>query len=364
MIVKNEGKACVADKEFSMAEARKAIGDLFQPNPVIYWLDFSICFVVAMTLSLVTANSEFLSWQQILSFVVYCCLYYRLAMFIHELVHLRTGSMKNFRFVWNLLVGIPFLIPTFVYYPHRDHHRRKHYGTDKDGEYLPLEHQGRWHILLYLATSLVIPFLAIFRFMVVTPITWFSPTARDFAIRHSSSMVIDPRYIRPLPTKEAMRIFRIQETMCFLWCLSVLVGVFIVGEWPYPLVIQGYCTAVFVLTLNALRTLISHRWANHEGEMTFIEQLLDTINFPKQGWLNQIWAPVGTRFHALHHLFPSLPYHNMPEAHHRLMALLPEGSPYHRTSEASAWSAMRDLWTRAGNHHDQGPTSLDQPEAS
>ena len=68
-------------------------------------------------------------------------LYMRATMFIHELVHLPDKGYRGFRIWWNLLCGIPFLVPSFLYYPHVDHHRRKHYGTDRDGEYLDLSHR-------------------------------------------------------------------------------------------------------------------------------------------------------------------------------------------------------------------------------
>ncbi|MBI1248660.1 fatty acid desaturase [bacterium] len=337
---------CNKTNDFSMAEARKTVGDLFEPNPWIYWTDFLLSFSVAIFCFRMVRQSDLFSWQQLAFFVVSSLLFYRLAMFIHELVHLRTGTFVAFRVAWNLLVGVPFLMPSFVYYTHLDHHRRKHYGTDKDGEYLPIEYEGRWQIFAFLGASFIVPILAVFRFLVLTPLTWISPMVRDWAFKHASSMIIDPRYIRPLPTKQAMRIIRLQEGLCFLWCLGVLIGALTVGQYPYPFLIQAYCTGVFILMVNALRTLVAHRWHNHEGEMTFLEQLLDSVNFPKNLWITQLWAPIGTRFHALHHMFPSLPYHAMPEAHRRLMSELPEGSPYHQTNESSFTHALLDLWHR------------------
>ncbi|MEW4563758.1 fatty acid desaturase [Bremerella sp. JC770] len=355
---------CNKSADFSMAEARKSIGDLFKPKPWVYWTDFLVSFSVGMICFRMVRQSELFSWQQALFFVISSALFYRLAMFIHELVHLRTGTFTAFRVMWNLLVGIPFLMPSFVYYTHLDHHRRKHYGTDMDGEYLPIEHEGRWQIFAFLASSFVVPFLAVFRFLILTPLTWISPRFRDWAFQHASSMVIDPKYIRPLPTKTAMRLIRLQEGLCFLWCLGVLIGALTVGGYPYPFLVQGYCTGVFVLTLNALRTLVAHRWHNHEGEMTFLEQLLDSVNFPSNKWVTQIWAPIGTRFHALHHMFPSLPYHAMPEAHRRLIEQLPEGSPYHQTNETSFTHAFLDLWNRCGRLLNRKSEPAQQAEAA
>ena len=83
---------------------------------------------------------------------------------------------------------------------------------------------------------------------------------------------------------------------------------------------------------------------NPGGEVTFLDQLLDSINYPRHPVLSSLWAPVGLRFHALHHLFPSLPYHNLAKAHQRLMAELPADSPYRLTNSPSLTASLVRLW--------------------
>jgi fatty acid desaturase len=41
---------------------------------------------------------------------------------------------------------------------------------------------------------------------------------------------------------------------------------------------------------------------------------------------------VGLRYHALHHLLPSVPYHNLGIAHRRLAAVLDPASPYFKAN--------------------------------
>jgi fatty acid desaturase len=53
------------------------------------------------------------------------------------------------------------------------------------------------------------------------------------------------------------------------------------------------------------------------------------------------------RFHALHHLFPSLPYHALGAAHRRLMARLPPDSPYRLTEAPRLSASLRQLWRAA-----------------
>jgi fatty acid desaturase len=328
---------------FSISQARGIVRDLFTPNPLIYWGDFLGSFIVGTICYALVRRVEPLSVQQACVFFVSGVLYYRAALFIHETTHLRAGTFRSFRVIWNLLVGIPFLIPSFMYYSHVDHHMRKHFGTDDDGEYLALATTGPWQILLYLCQPLLLAPFAVVRFLILAPLGWLSPSFRRFLHQRASSLVMDPSYVRPLPSRNSLRIFRLQEIACFLVCWGGAI-LLIRGRLPLGFLIQAYATSVFVLYLNHLRTLGAHRYTNVGGEMTFVDQLLDSVNYPNSRVLSAIWAPVGLRFHALHHLFPSLPYHALDQAHRRLMAELPADSPYRLTNSPSLWNSICRLW--------------------
>jgi len=346
--------------EFSLSEARRIVGEYFKPNPWIYWPDFLLSMGIGIFFFSLVHYPEWITastaWHwpiRIVSFVVSCLLYYRAVLFIHELVHIRDGEFTAFRFVWNLLCGIPFLVPTFMYYTHLDHHRRKHYGTDADGEYMPLASQSIWHILFYFSQVLVIPILGVIRFGILTPLTWLSPKLRDLIHRRASSMVMDPAYIRPLPTPRVRRIIRLQEVLCFLWIVFIVFrlftsyGLLFSEPLPWTFLLQVYLTGVFIIGINALRTLGAHRWTGDGTEMNFVEQLLDSVNYPHHPISGALWAPVGLRFHALHHIFPTMPYHALAKAHSRLSAKLPADSPYHQCTAKSLPDEVRTLWRRA-----------------
>jgi fatty acid desaturase len=365
---------CVPHGSFSLAEARRIVGDLFQPKPWVYWGDFltswslgGLCFVLVRRVP---------DWPalQVGLFLASCLLLYRAVLFIHEIVHFRAGTMRGFRFAWNMLCGVPFLLPSFSYYTHLDHHRRKHYGTHLDGEYLPLGMRPRWAILWYLLQSFFIPALVLCRFLVLAPISWISPRFRRWVQRRASSMVMDPSYVRPTPTPEELRVWRIQELGCFLVCSTgaimfargLVLGYdsafpIVEGKLPLAAVVQLYLTAAFIVLLNEVRTLGAHRYLNDGDETTFVEQLVDSVNYPRWPCLSELWAPVGLRFHALHHLFPSLPYHNLPAAHRRLMEQLPADSPYRLTESDSLWSTIAQLWRTAGTVGSQNERPAAQP---
>lgn len=338
----------------SLTDARGLIKDLFVPNPWIYWGDFLatyglglFCFQTVRGGSLFVPHQGFQgTFTQAFFFIASCLLFYRAGIFIHEVVHQRPSKrLPVFRFVWNLLCGIPFLIPSFVYYTHIDHHRRHHFGTDHDGEYISLARKPKWYTFFYLSWSFVIPILTVVRFAVLSPLAWIIPGFRQFVHKRASSMVMDPTYIRPLPTKATLRIIYLQEFVCFLWCAGIaIVPPVFLGRWPIPFLIHAYLMSVVIVMLNSIRTLGSHRWHNDGTEMTFEEQLLDSVNYPNVPIISELWGPVGTRFHALHHLFPTLPYHAMPKAHRRLMENLPSSSPYRRVEEKSLTAALIGLW--------------------
>lgn len=355
--------------EFSIAEARRIVRDLFEPVPWIYWCDFLVSLFLGFAgfgclrrLPWDTVSTTIAVPAIALLYVVTVLAFYRASLFTHELTHLKRDSFQVFRIVWNLLYGIPFMVPSFLYHTHVDHHARRQYGTDQDGEYLPLASGPRWKIFWYLSESLVVPVIAVARFLVV-PVTWLAPGLHRWLARHASSMVIDPAYVRPLPTNQELKLWRVQELACWAFATTVAV-LLLLGKIPIGFLYTAYAVSVGVMLLNSVRTLGAHRYRSEGEGMTFVEQLLDSVNYPRRAWLGELWAPVGLRFHALHHLFPSMPYHNLAEAHRRLMRELPADSPYRETVSDSLWSTIGQLWREAGQAEARTATPAGQIHAS
>lgn len=330
-----------ASSLFSIPAARAIVHDLCKAEPAIYWSDLLLTLTIGYCCTALYMNSPPGSLAQFFGLVVAGFALFRAGSFIHEITHMRQGEMLGFQVFWNLICGVPLLMPSFFYENHIDHHKSHHYGTERDGEYVPLGARPLHHILLFLAQAPVLPVYIFVRFL-LSPLTFLHPSLRQWTLEHASSFVFNYRHQLTIPKTAPRRIWALLETACFLRCL-VLVVLLALGVRSWEYVLQMYILAVFVLSLNYNRNLVAHHYRNTGREMTHAEQLADSVNITGHWFWTELFFPLGLRYHALHHLFPMLPYHNLGRAHNRLMIQLPTKSAYRQTVYDSYWSALRVL---------------------
>ncbi|MCK9540755.1 MAG: fatty acid desaturase [Novosphingobium sp.] len=255
---------------------------------------------------------------------------YRALLFIHELTHIHKDALPGFRFAWNVLAGIPMLMPSFMYEGvHTLHHARTRYGTADDPEYLPLALMKPWSLPLFIAIAMILPVALILRFAVLVPLGAVVPPVRTWVWERFSALSINPGFRRRPPEGDFARMVFWQELGGMLWAFALLGSVWAFGWRPLAIAVA---VASASAVLNQIRTLVAHLWENEGEAMSVTAQYLDSVNVPPPGLLAELWAPVGLRYHALHHLLPSMPYHALPEAHRRLSAGLGAGSTYTRAS--------------------------------
>jgi fatty acid desaturase len=333
--------------ELPIRQLRRALNDLLVPRPSVYWIDFlaSItCFYAGFAASVVLPPDNPLEPLAAAAAVLSL---YRAVVFIHELAHLSPGRVPGFRVAWNLLCGIPLLVPSFLYASHLGHHARRAYGTEKDGEYMPWGRPGnRGGIVMFALSSFLALPAGVLRFGVLGPLSWFNPRVREWVAVNASSLVVDLRYRHNPPSPQEARGWRVQEAGVFVYLLGIAAAL-AAGLIDAELLMRLYLIGVAGLFLNSLRTLAAHRYRSAGHPLTTTQQLLDSLNYPRRSWLIPLWAPVGLRFHAMHHLFPGIPYHNLAKAHDRVLGMLPPGSPYHRTTGYGLVASLAELWRNA-----------------
>ena len=321
--------ARTADDMAMLRAAVELTRDIAEARPGVYWPDMLLSAALGyagLAGAILLANP----WAAAASGVIAVVALYRALLFIHELSHIHRDALPGFRLAWNLAVGIPLLTPSFLYEGvHTLHHARTRYGTPEDPEYLPLGLMKPWSLPLFLLIAALLPPALLLRFAVLVPLGLVIPPLRKLVWERASSLATNPVFRRRPPEGELARLVFWQELGASLWAITLLASTFWSG-WRPLLIALAVVAATAVL--NQLRTLAAHLWTNDGEAMTVTAQYLDSVNVPPPGLLPAIWGPVGLRYHATHHLLPSLPYHALAEAHRRLSARLGPESTYRGAS--------------------------------
>jgi len=328
-----------------VVEAQRLTSDLTRPDAGVYWTDLLLTAATLYTgLAVAVLARGPLAWA---GAAICAAALYRAVSFIHELTHLRSDQTPGFRLGWNALVGVPFLAPSLLYEGvHNLHHLKQLYGTAEDPEYLPLSRLRLRVMAGFLAAAALAPLGAFLRFAVLAPLSFVAPGLRRSVIGRFSAMSVNPGFRRQDLAAARRPAWRAQEIGAWLWSWS-LVGLVAWGGLAARFVLTGAMLMAVVAVINQLRTLVAHEWRSDGRPMSVTDQFLDSINVPPPGWLPLIWAPVGLRYHALHHLLPGIPYHHLAEAHRRLAGALPEDSAYHRAQHRGLVAPLTALVARS-----------------
>lgn len=317
--------AAIPDDKEMLRAAVDLTRDLAEARPEIYWPDMLLSALMGYA-ALAGAILLTVPWQAVLSAGVAVFFLYRALLFIHELTHIHRDALPGFRLVWNVLVGVPMLTPSFMYEGvHTLHHARTRYGTIEDPEYLPLALMKPWSLPLFILIALLLPPALLVRCALLNPLGALIPPLRKLVWERASSLSINPDFRRRPPEGAFARMVMAQELGTTLWAWFLLWSGYTYG-WRPLLIAMAIVSAVAVF--NQIRTLVAHLWENDGAAMTVTGQYLDSVNVPPPALLSPLWAPVGLRYHALHHLLPSMPYHALGECHRRLIAHLGAGSTY------------------------------------
>ena len=328
---------------------KKAPRDFHRVRPWIYWRDMFIGATVAYTSATIYLASPAFSLLQAISFLCAVFWLYRVGSLVHEVAHLGAHELGSFKVAWNILVGVPTLTPsTFFTTHHRDHHTLRLYGTPQDPEYVVnVCQRGNYRQLAcYLLVVAVFPLIVFVRFL-LAPLSFVTPRVRDYVLRHLSAFTFNLRYERPIGRMNRP-LFASLELLCSFraWCIPLAV---LFELTPWTRMFQLYSLGAAVVILNQLRQMADHHFEGSGERLSVADHVLDSCNYVGRDPLTWLLFPMAIQYHALHHLFPSLPYHNLAATHNYLMQTLPNESPYRSLEQPGWWSVAIKMFRRERN---------------
>jgi len=263
--------------------------NLYKLNLKTYWTDFiisSILFCIAFYFTYTVSS--------IIGVVLTSIFLYRLCAFTHEIAHQnKNPQIKWFKRVWNLTGGLLMLQPSIRFTrPHLKHHTSGIFATKDDPQY-PLIFSK--------------PALA-FTIFVVLP--WFLPVYNLLkAIFPQSPFLHSILYkgIKFSETEEAeARIYEIYYLLCF--CIIVIFNPAIIYTF--------YFVSVGAWMLSVLRIPLEHPLFEYKGTSTVQDQ--EVLSYTHESPIYIPVQPLALRYHKAHHMYPKIPYHNLPDYYYEL----------------------------------------------
>lgn len=327
------------------AVSHTLVADLHSPQPWIFWTDLVTSAALgwaAFALAVLAPPYTAVMW--IASLFASCALY-RGVCFTHELAHLRRRALPGFETAWNILFGVPLLLPSFTYLGvHQSHHSLSSYGTREDPEYLPFARSHRLMILFGIQSTVLMPIALVVRFLVLAPIALAWPALHRWLEVHASSFSMNPEYRRTIGAEMATKMRRWEMAMLAFWAMAF--ALMYAGALPFRAFGIWLGVLTLISLLNTLRVLGAHDYDSEGAILTRHGQLSDSIDTPGGPW-TELWAPVGLRYHALHHYFPGIPYHNLGLAYRRIAVSLPENAAYLESTSPGLRQSLFNLCNKA-----------------
>ena len=235
----------------------------------------------------------------VVAIIVIATRQHALGILMHDGTHYRllTNRMLN-NAVSDLFCALPVGMLTSRYqYEHRLHHR--YLNTDRDPYWLEFEKDSDWHWpkrKLEAITVFIRDLLGI-NMRAMAPVLYrWSPWANHFSQKDAPPA---------LTLGERLRVYGLYGALA--------VGLTLSHGWIYFLVLWMLPLSTLVIAFIRIRTVGEHLAIANETELNASRHTDATL---LERWTI---CPFNINYHLDHHLFPSVPYYNLPQLHKVLL---------------------------------------------
>lgn len=294
----------------------------FEPNPLLYFRDMLIPLAAFLGSFAWAVNAE--GAMVLVPFAIAVVSLHRAGIFAHEICHRPSHrKMRVFNAVWNWTVGALIMVPTARFQkPHQDHHAAGTFRTKADPQYLLVRSDRGLMAFVLLGVPLLMPVLNLFQVLTASlggieleEAIERRAQARGFSISS------------PLTPRQKVAVVRLSR-----WYLALFVMYAALLPETLPLY---YAVLVGGWFLTVARIPLEHELERHAASSCARDQVLDS--FTVETPLAVLAQPLGFRYHTAHHMYPGVPYHNLPALH----ADLKRNNADYRRSIIPLWTAIR-----------------------
>ncbi len=295
----------------------------FEANPVIYFRDYAVSMGVFLAAFVWGLQADWplvvVAWAFAAAFLA------RLGIFGHELSHRPDDPrMTLFYWVWHLTVGAMILVPVARFVgPHKTHHTTGVFRTKDDPQYLLLRSSGAVAVFVLVVLPLVTPIYTLFQAIVAS----IGGMRLEEALDRFTWRVFKFSVSTPLPENRKPEVVWLSR---YYLCVVGAFAYFVPQGLPFY-----YTVLVGAWLVVVLRIPLEHELERHAESSDSEDQMRDS--FTVETPLALLIQPIGFRYHTAHHMYPAVPYHNLPVVHR----LLKETVPGYGDSVVSYWTAIR-----------------------
>jgi fatty acid desaturase len=238
-------------------------------------------------------------WVYLIAVVVIGTRQHALGVLTHEAAHYRLFASRAVNdLVSDLFLAFPTGISTSVYRRHHfEHHRYVNTERDPNISHVAGDEDWEWPKLPWQCAKIFARDLIGLNCLYMAGVLWsWSPwprMARDRSIRWS------------LNGSERARL------ILFLALGAAALTIF--GGWKIFLLLWIVPACTSLTFIHRVRNLAEHYGVENEHELNASRHVRC------QWWERFLFAPCNINYHLDHHLFPSVPFYNLPRLHARLM---------------------------------------------
>jgi fatty acid desaturase len=290
-----------ADQRFARQVDRKALADLTRElskvsNGAALWAIARQWIAIAAAVAFVVYVDRWWAW--LIAAIVIATRQHALLALMHEASHYHLLSNRKLNdIIGDLFCAFPTNITTVGYrYQHGEHHR--HTNTEQDPYWVLMQAQPGWHFPRTPLRAAAV----------------FLGDCLGFYLADHAKAIGPWTYLSRLAGKSQPKLTAEEHLRYVLFMGTLITSLTLAGGWLHYLLLWIVPQSTVMMAFFRLRGLAEHP-LEEDNTLTELQESRDN---PGRLIERIMIAPMNINYHLTHHLFPSIPFNNLPKMHARL----------------------------------------------